>query len=824
MHDDPQRPIDNPELELAESFVEETDRHVFLTGRAGTGKTTFLRRLRKTSGQRMVVTAPTGVAAINARGVTLHSFFQLSFGPWVEGQDLGSHKAHRFRETKRRLVENLDLLVIDEISMVRADVLDAVDAVLRRLRRDERPFGGVQLLMIGDLGQLAPIATDEDWQILGRVYDSPYFFSSRALARTGWLALELKHVYRQNDRRFVEILDRVRDGRLDDATLERLHARHRPNFRPPEDEGWIVLSTHNRKVDRRNESRLERLDGPAKEFRAEVEGKFPESSYPAPEVLRLKVGAQVLFVRNDPSREKLYFNGKIGKVTRMEGDKVWVRCPGDAEEIEVEASTWENVRYRLDERTGEIEETKTGSFAQLPLKLAWAITIHKSQGLTFERAVIDAESAFAPGQVYVALSRCTTLEGLVLHSPIEPRAVRTDPVVQRFQRRALAETPGESDLEAARRDYGWRILRETFGFDALRRRLGDFLNVLCGNLRLLQLEGVTDPDAAYAAIGESFGRVSDAFLRQLESYREEEREPTSDALVLERIRKASAYFLEQLDEHVEPLLETKVETDNSKLAKKIERSRERLSETTAAARAALQACAEGYDARDVVRARARATTSARKKRRRRSSPSAESMVDIEHPKLVVRLRQWRTERADEDDVPPYRILHQKVLLRIARDLPGNETALESLHGVGPKTVEQYGDELLEIVRAYCRENDLEPAEAPKEKRKTTPEKGSSARTSFEMFEKGATVEEIAEERELATSTIEGHLSRFVGSGELDVGRLVSPEKQEAIAEAFDAHPDASLGEIKAALGDDYGWGELRLVQAARAAEELNGVD
>lgn len=707
------RATPNPELELAEAFVEQTDRHLFLTGKAGTGKTTFLRQIRNKSPKRTIVTAPTGVAAINARGVTLHSFFQLPLGPWRPGRiSSDGGRSHRISKAKQRLIASLDLLVIDEISMVRADVLDGVDEVLRRLRRSDQPFGGVQLLMIGDLGQLAPIAKDEDWQLLRAIYDSPYFFDSQALRATEWLTLELRTIYRQSDGRFIELLENIRRGRLDPATTELLHSRYRPDFLPPEGEGWITLSTHNRKVDALNESQLEGTPGKTRRFAATLEGDFPRSSFPAPEELELKVGAQVLFLRNDTSPGKLYFNGKVGKVTRLTGERVHVLCPGDRDEIEVEPATWENVTYRLDEASGEIREQKNGSFVQYPLKLAWAMTIHKSQGLTFERAVIDAGSAFAAGQVYVALSRCKTLEGLVLTSPIAPHAVRSDEKVRRFLNGGGAVRALRADQEmlaAARFDYQWRILRRIFGFTELKNAVGQLVDVLRANHQLVRVVGVEHPIAIADPLERSVFAVSKAFLRQLERFFARHLVPSADALVLERIHKASEYFRDKIATDGAPLTELRVETDNRQLDHQMEEILEQITTEIAAALATLEACAEGYEPSDILRARAKTTTPATKgraRRRARRRPDAVS-GDVEYDPqgtLLERLLHWRAEQARrEDDCPPYRVLRQKVAVQIARQLPTSQSALKKIHGVGKRTVEKYGTDLLELVATYRRQ-------------------------------------------------------------------------------------------------------------------------
>jgi hypothetical protein len=409
---------ENPQLDLAFNFVQFTDKHIFLTGKAGTGKTTFLQNLKKTSLKRMAVLAPTGVAAINAGGVTIHSFFQLAFGPYIPGSN--SKEVKRFNKEKLNLIRCLDLLVIDEISMVRADTLDNIDEVLRKFKDPRKPFGGVQLLMIGDLHQLAPVVKDDDWKALRDYYPSMYFFNSRALQKTSHVSIELKHIYRQSDDRFINLLNCVRENRIDKDILFQLNERYVKDFRPSEDEGYITLTTHNNAAHEINSKRLSDLKGKVFTFTATVEGDFPEFSFPTAFKLEIKIGAQVMFAKNDPSRDRLFYNGKIGRITRISEETVYVKCPGDAIEIAVEPLEWHNIKYELNAESKEVTEKVIGKFVQHPLKLAWAITIHKSQGLTFEKAIIDANAAFAHGQVYVALSRCKSLEGLVLSSQLAP--------------------------------------------------------------------------------------------------------------------------------------------------------------------------------------------------------------------------------------------------------------------------------------------------------------------------------------------------------------------------------------------------------------------
>jgi len=465
----------NNELKTAWDFVENTGKSVFLTGKAGTGKTTFLRRVVEESRKRTVVVAPTGIAAINAGGVTIHSFFQLPLHPFIPGAKIESKFA--FSKEKRSIIKTIDLLIIDEISMVRCDLLDAIDSVLRRFRNRFKPFGGVQLLMIGDLQQLTPVITDEEFQLLAPYYPTPYFFGSRALSQIDYVTIELKEVYRQQDEEFISILNAVRGGRPSPDVIRVLNSRYDPGFIPSADEGYIRLTTHNHIANSYNEQQIGMIDEPVHCFDAEIDGNFPEYSYPTEARLELKVGAQVMFVKNDPSAERRYFNGKIGIVTDFYEEYILVQCPGDDEKIAVEPLEWENCRYVINEQTQEMETEVQGIFRQYPLRLAWAITIHKSQGLTFDKAIIDAASSFASGQVYVALSRCQTLGGMVLATPLRQDAVITDQRVDDYiggQEEAARRSV--SRLESIKEEYYKELLGQLFDFKELaslqKRMLG----------------------------------------------------------------------------------------------------------------------------------------------------------------------------------------------------------------------------------------------------------------------------------------------------------------------------------------------------------------
>lgn len=426
----------NFEVELARFIVEKTRRSLFLTGKAGTGKTTFLRDITRHTKKKHIVLAPTGVAAVNAGAMTIHSFFQFGLGAYVPGV-VAPQTGYHIRQAKLDLIRNLDLIIIDEISMVRADLLDHIDAELRRIRRSYLPFGGVQLLMIGDLQQLPPIAHGEEEMILRQHYKSLYFFDCKALQNLEYSCIELKNVYRQNDSHFVDILNRARIGRLTPEDIDELNTRYQPRFMPRPEDNYIRLVTHNRMVQNVNEGEMTKLDGDEYAFDAKVTGTFPPESFPTAERLVLKKGAQVMFIKNDP--DKRFINGTLGEVCYLWKDKIKVRIADTGVTIDVEPMEWENIRYQLEETDKTVKSTTIGKFRQYPVRPAWAITIHKSQGLTFDRAIIDARAAFSPGQAYVALSRCRSLEGIVLSSPLRASAFMTDTTIDDFLQSRLAD-------------------------------------------------------------------------------------------------------------------------------------------------------------------------------------------------------------------------------------------------------------------------------------------------------------------------------------------------------------------------------------------------
>ena len=558
----------NKELRTAWDFVENTGRSIFLTGKAGTGKTTFLKTIMERSRKRPIVVAPTGVAAINAGGVTIHSFFQLPFSPYVPGAKVESK--FDFGREKRKIIASIDLLIIDEISMVRADLLDAIDAVLRRFREHNQPFGGVQLLMIGDLAQLTPVVTPEDERMLKPYYDTPYFFGSKALKQIDYVTIQLEHVYRQQDASFINLLNEVRSGRPSQEALNLLNTRCIPTFIPRPEKPYIRLTTHNNLANFYNESELQKLPGRSFTYRAEIDGTFPEYSYPTAETLVLKPGAQVMFVKNDTSGEHLYYNGRIGRVVEAGEKRLTVYCEGDSKAIEVTPSEWENTRYTLNEKTREIESEVQGTFKQLPLRLAWAITIHKSQGLTFDNAIIDANQSFAPGQVYVALSRCRTLEGLVLASRLESRAIINDERVDNY----ISQQENEAErsiqqLPVLKQEYERFLLLQLFDFhsivslqESMVRIFAEFFYHSHSSLKQIH-------DQTLISLRQQVIDIASKWQQKILSMPIGE---LRDAGFLDRVKRSAGYFAQQLrDILTKPIeLSEKVETNNKQAARRMD--------------------------------------------------------------------------------------------------------------------------------------------------------------------------------------------------------------------------------------------------------------
>lgn len=838
----------NTMFRLATELVNQTGRDIFLTGKAGTGKTTFLKYIRENCHKQMAVVAPTGVAAINAGGVTLHSFFQLPFGPFLpvnkgtgfSGQEVSNKHSLvsrlRLNAEKRKLMQQLELLVIDEISMVRADLLDAVDTVLRFVRHaPQEKFGGVQVLYIGDMFQLPPVVKDAEWKILNAYYNSPYFFDSQVVKEQPPLYIEFDKIYRQRDASFIEVLNQVRNNALNEEGKQILGSRFQPVMRRQHDDGYIILTTHNEQARNINAAQLQQLNAPVFRYEAELEDDFPEQAFPADQVLLLKEGAQVMFIRNDSmDKGKRFYNGKIGTVSRLEENKIWVTCPDLPDEIEVSKEKWENIRYSLDKANQQMKEEILGAFTQFPLRLAWAITIHKSQGLTFEKAIIDAGEAFAPGQVYVALSRCSSLEGMVLKSKIRDNSLLTDPRIIEFTRQAASSDELHTALAAARKAYQLRSLKEFFDYLPAIKITEAIRELLQKHPDSFNKEAI--PWAA-------------EFLRQLQPVQEtalrfhqwldgqfrEPGEPESNPAIAERTGKAAVHFIEETQKLIEYIKAAGLVTDSKLLAKDLN---DLLKELFTRLSVTIYMC-KGFDGSfDVA-----AWHIHRKKfllpyfpvNVYAASSAGTTDSDMPHPALYALLKKERDLICARKGLPVYLVLSGTTLDEMARYLPQSKEELRQITGMGEVKTGQYGPVFLEIILEYCNENGLttriHEKAAVKEKKARSPRTTRQAQgkkdtylESFLLFRQGKKIADIARERNLSPSTIEGHLARYVVAGEIDIQELVPADKQNKIEAALARSDGKSITPVKQELGEEVSFGEIRLVLAAREAAIARSTD
>ncbi len=802
----------NIELELAWNFVNNTHRNIFLTGKAGTGKTTFLHRLKNEGQKRMVIVAPTGVAAINAKGVTIHSFFQMPFGPLLPNEDFNNSSSfkRKFNKTKINIIKSLDLLVIDEISMVRADLLDGIDKTLRRYKDRTKVFGGVQLLMIGDLQQLSPVIKEQEWQLLKPFYNNAFFFSSLAYRESNPIAIELKHIYRQDNPVFIDILNEIRNNNLSVKAAEELNKRFIPNFKPGDDEGYISLTTHNNKARQVNFEKLEELSTKTRKYKAVVEGNFPEHMFPNNEQLELKVGAQVMFIKNDSTPEKRYFNGKIGKVIHLDKDEVVVHCPDDDYNINTSLETWENIKYTVDAKTKAISEDKIGSFTQIPLRLAWSITIHKSQGLTFEKAIIDAQGAFAHGQTYVALSRCKSLEGLVLKSKIHPNQIISDNNVIEFNKYAEAHRPDDAILFDSKRDYQLDLIAEIFNFYKFLYPVNRILDLYYSNRTRIQGDLET-PLVTLKACITNLLKVGNGFKAQLKTLIVAEELPESNETVQLRFKKALYYFTEQTNTIIETTLkQCNYTTDNKTVEKDIDKHLETLDELLAIKRSYFQGLGKGFSTHQFLSLRAKSVFLAKEKPKKTRKSVVDGTTNVE---LFELLRELRNQIAEKEDLVHYQVFSQKSLYAMCETLPGNKAELQAIHGMGKVRVDKYGAAILKVIKEYCDENDIEFSEAAPELIEDKPKrkKGDTKKISLDLFKAGKSIDQIALERELNSNTIFGHLASFTATGEVKITELMSKSNYKDLSKIIPTKTFENLSDLKHQLDDKYSYGEIRLV-------------
>lgn len=810
---------ENAQLLLAKEFVEYTNRNVFLTGKAGTGKTTFLHNLKKNTSKRMVVVAPTGVAAINAGGVTIHSFFQLSFAPAIPpsakplNQDAPTGGFQRkFSREKIKLIKCIDLLVIDEISMVRADILDAVDEVLRQYRNHYKPFGGVQLLMIGDLHQLSPVIKEGEWNILKQFYKSVYFFESLALKQSNPLTIELKEIFRQSDAEFISLLNKVRENKIDIQTIQMLNSRHKPDFSPDDDLGYINLTTHNANAFEMNQAKLGEISSDPHFFSASIEGEFPSYIFPTEEELELKPRSQVMFIKNDISPEKRYYNGKIGRITRIEEEVVYVQCQADPSEIAVGKVKWENIKYSLNDETREITEEIIGSFTQIPLKLAWAITIHKSQGLTFDKVIIDARAAFAYGQVYVALSRCRTFAGIVLSTPISQSGIKTDSTITQYSREAQHNEPGTDKLFESKYLFQKELILELFDFKLTKYRFDGLMKLVNENANILEDDFIANLRVNRKRWDEEGFLVSEKFKPQLISLMSPGLLPEENQALQERARQAASYFAKNIKSNMLPFLaHANIETDNKVIRKLLAASWEKLHHEVFIRLSCLEACLQGFNTLTYLKVRANADVDFHPSAKTKTRTQIHAPSGILHPELYLALKRWRDNLADENNIPTYMVLPHKSMIELTKKLPTSLPLLKNIKGIGQAKIKQFGNEIIDLINTYCADMKITHAQVviPDIEKSV---KLSPSQMSFEMFKAGKTIAEIAAIRQVTLETIEGHLASYIAQGELSITAVVTAEKLTAVAQFMRYHPEKTISEIKSALGDAVSWADLRFIK------------
>lgn len=738
------------EAQLVLQYIQHTNRNIFLTGKAGTGKTTLLKKILQTTYKNTVVVAPTGIAALNAGGVTIHSFFQLPFSGFIPVDAFQNKNEHLYFETKRSikrhfkmnqtkqlLIKNLELLVIDEVSMLRADLLDAMNEMLQHIRRSQDPFGGVQVLFIGDLWQLPPVVRQNDWEVLKQFYQGIYFFNAWAMRSAEPLYIELKKIYRQDDRRFVQLLNNFRTNSVTPQDEEILKERVNEHFDTIKNKGFITLTTHNRKADEINHKELKALKAQEFVFLPEIIGDFPEKIYPLEPELVLKKGAQVMFVKNDLNFEKRYYNGKIGFVSFVSANEIEVFLPEDGIKIEVEKYEWQNVRYTLNPQTKEIEEEILGTFVQYPLKLAWAITVHKSQGLTFDKAVLDINDVFMSGQAYVALSRLRNLNGLILSKPVAIRQILTDETILQYSARNHA-SDNEDQLLQAKKEFLWKQIRETFDWSNAHKQFSGWIRTWVDEKRATR--AIYNPWALkQERLLEQLTVVGAKFLQQLyelftaETFRVEH--------LTQRFEKAYEYFYPKLDELA---YDTLFVLEQSKRKKGFVLFAEQL-----------------------------------------------SVFENEHIKMILKLiktnkmmvlfktgADFTKENLETKEATTYRLNHLTGIKEILRT------------------------EILEI------EEEIEVG-----KKVSKVPKISTIDKTFELWQNKRTIAEIAEERKLTVRTISQHIGKLVGQQKIDITEVLSKKKTEQLEKLFQNSSEKTLTEIKAEAPETITWDDLRIYKA-----------
>ena len=820
----------NKEMQLAKKLIETTNENVFLTGNAGTGKTTFLNLLRTQTAKRMVVLAPTGVAAINAKGQTIHSFFQLPFTPFLPEY---KKEKGQIKKDKINIFRTIDLLVIDEISMVRADLLDAIDDRLREYRKQKySPFGGVQCLFIGDLQQLPPVVRDEDWALMQKHYSTPFFFSSKALQESSYVTIELKKIYRQADEKFISILNEVRNNHLSMESLNELNKHYLPEYEPKE--GEIFLTTHNKIADAFNEKKLNELEEESNIYNAIIKDRFPESMYPVDESLELKIGAQVMFTRNN--REANYYNGKIGTIIDLSEHKITIKCKEDAFPIVAERETWENTEIKIDKESKDQYEEVVGSFSQFPLRLAWAITIHKSQGLTFDRAIIDAIASFSHGQVYVALSRCKSLDGMVLKSPIKLESIITDLNVTRYMQYEGERAANiEEALPQLQKRYMIVLLNEMFDFTDIHQIFGRVFNMAqIGNpLHNLMPKLCDLVSAEYKSLTSEIVDVANKFRNQYTALVDAASNIYTDEHLQQRIKAAVGYFLGKLADIDIDIYNEDIELDNRSVEDAYNAQTAEFVKLVRIKTALLSAFKEQpFTTTSFLEARAKATLDIEMGKLERTK--ADMTVAGVDPVLQHRLTIWRSDKADGG--PLAYVMSMKTLQEIAARLPKSTEDMKTIPGLGTKRITKYGDEIVKIVRQFIadkRDDKLTDEEkelmtkASSKKTKSSKSSKSSEPDTYQktliLFKEGKSIQEIVDERALSLGTIENHLTKLVYNCELKAEDVINESHLNMIDKILSKKTEISIHDLRKEIKEGVSMPIVDIYYFWKSKEKNNAV-
>ncbi len=822
----------NPMFNLAYEYVVQTNKHIFLTGKAGTGKTTFLKYLLEHCPKNCVVAAPTGVAAMNAGGVTLHSLFMLPLSPYVpeplpkftESNVLD--KQHltqnvRYDKNKLKLLRSMDILVIDEVSMLRVDTLDAIDVLLRFARRNNaQAFGGVQVLFIGDLFQLPPVAPNAEWAVLQQYYKSEYFFDSRVMQEAKPVCVELDKIYRQTDATFIDLLNAVRSNNVSGTNLQLLNSHYNPR---PTDKDGIILTTHNKQAQTINEKNLANLPGKTYKFDAEISGDINVNSLSVDTELLLKNGARVMFLKNDVSGNKQYYNGKIGRVIDLDNDSITVRCDGETEDILVRKDEWKNIKYKLELEKEKIQEHVVGSVSQYPLRLAWAVTIHKSQGLTFDKCVIEAEQCFASGQLYVALSRCRTLEGVTLLSQVPANAAITDRRIVAYYNNMQVEQVTAS-LTTAQQAYLQTLLTQLYDYN----KPFTLLVEIGAGIKAFSKDFNTD---AYSTLEklqqllQHLKQTGDNFIRELEIIFADTNTATQQQKLNDRVTKANNYYTTKLTELLQAIQQHQLVTDSKQLS----------AEVDAKLLSIIAELSTYVQYRQVVHGNITSDMFLSKRQEIIYPPLQQSTYALKqksygasksnHPDLYSALLSLRDDYCDTEAVPIYMVANQECLMQMCTYLPSTPKDLLLIKGMGEAKVRKYGDGFLGAILQYLRKHNLQSnmaelstttkkaSKGPKDPKVGTAKKPLSYSITLELWKNGLRAEQIAEHRKLAISTVNEHLVECITNNHLNLIDVIDGVKGLELLQLIADNMQLSLSELRIKSNDKFSFNELRLAKA-----------